>query len=81
MRARASKTPQKKRGWRDIEALKEQVRLKRLLADIWHEDIELDEDIFGERDRLAGYYTASRDEAIDIDDDEDDDFEEFEEKD
>ena len=39
---------QRRRGWRDIEAITERARLKKMLVDIWHEDVELDEDIFGE---------------------------------
>lgn len=70
----------KKRGWRDIEALTERARLKSLLTDIWHEDVELDSDIFGETDHLAGYYT-DKEEEIEVEDDDDDDeeWEEFEE--
>jgi len=71
----------KKRGWRDIEALTERARLKSLLTDIWHEDIELDSDIFGETDHLSGYYT-DKEEEIEIeveDDDDDEEWEEFEE--
>lgn len=70
----------KKRGWRDIEALTERARLKSLLTDIWHEDIELDSDIFGETDHLAGYYTDKEEEIeVEVDDDDDEEWEEFEE--
>jgi hypothetical protein len=78
------KSGQRKRGWRDIEAISERARLKKMLVDIWHEDIELDEDIFGDSDHLSGYYTDLEDEEVDIeiDDDllgEEEDFEEKEE--
>lgn len=69
----------RKRGWRDIEALSERARLKKLLSDIWHEDIELEEDIFGESDHLAGYYTDSDEEEIPAEPDEEVEFEDFEE--
>ena len=83
-RARTSKPTQKKRGWRDIEGLKERERLKNMITDIWHEDLELDEDIFGETDGMAGYYSSSREELTEIEievDADDDDYEDFEEKD
>ena len=70
---------QRKRGWRDIEAMSERARLKKLLADIWHEDIELEEDIFGESDHLAGYYTDTEDEEEPIEADEGVEYEDFEE--
>jgi len=74
-----AKPPPRKRGWRDIEAITERARLKKMLVDIWHEDIELDEDIFGESDHLAGYYTNVEEEIeVEIDDDDLDDDEEFE---
>jgi hypothetical protein len=69
---------QKKRGWRDIEALTERARLKSLLSDIWHEDIDLDSDIFGETDQFSSYYT-DKEEEIEVEDDEDEEWEEFEE--
>jgi len=68
----------KKRGWRDIEALTERARLKSLLSDIWHEDIDLDSDIFGETDHLFGYYT-DKEEVIEVDPEADEEWEEFEE--
>ncbi len=68
----------KKRGWRDIEALTERARLKSLLSDIWHEDIDLDSDIFGETDHLSGYYT-DKEEEIEVEAEEDEEWEEFEE--
>lgn len=74
-----TKLGQKKRGWRDIEALTERARLKSLLSDIWHEDIDLDSDIFGETDQFSTYYT-DKEEEIEVDDDEDDEWEEFEEE-
>lgn len=70
---------QRKRGWRDIEAMSERARLKKLLTDIWHEDIELEEDIFGESDHLAGYYTDSDDEEEPVEPDEDAEYDDFEE--
>lgn len=73
-----AKQGQKKRGWRDIEALAERARLKSLLSDIWHEDIDLDSDIFGETDHLTGYYT-DKEEEIEVEDDDDEEWEEFEE--
>jgi len=73
------KLGQKKRGWRDIEALTERARLKSLLSDIWHEDIELDSDIFGETDHLSGYYT-DKVEAVEVEPEEDEEWEEFEEE-
>ena len=54
-----------------------------MLVDIWHEDVELDEDIFGETDHLSGYYADFDDdelEEIDIDDELIDDDEEFDEE-
>jgi len=85
-RARTNRSGQKKRGWRDIEDIRERARLKKMLTDIWHEDIELDQDIFGETADLDEYYTSSRDDVIEMDvEDEiemdDDDFEDFETKD
>jgi hypothetical protein len=74
-----SKGPQRKRGWRDIEALTERARLKSMLVDIWHEDIDLDSDIFGESDHASGYYT-DKEEEIEVEDDEDDDWEEVAEE-
>lgn len=84
--ARTTRPGQKKRGWRDIEDIRERARLKKMLADIWHEDIELDRDIFGETDNLDEYYTSSRDEVTDMDVDgdiemDDEDFEDFAAKD
>lgn len=73
-----AKQGQKKRGWRDIEALTERARLKNLLSDIWHEDIDLDSEIFGGADQFSSYYT-DKEEEIDVEDDEDDEWEEFEE--
>jgi len=76
------KPGQRKRGWRDIEAISERARLKKMLVDIWHEDIELDEDIFGDLDHLSGYYADLDDEKVEIEIDEDllDEEEDFEEK-
>jgi len=68
----------KKRGWRDIEALTERARLKSLLSDIWHEDIDLDLDIFGETDHLFGYYT-DKEEVIEVEPEAEEVWEEFEE--
>jgi len=83
-RLNQNRNGQRKRGWRDIEAISERARLKKMLVDIWHEDVELDEDIFGESDHLAGYYANvdEEPEEIEIDDDliEDDEEEDFEEK-
>lgn len=73
-----AKQGQKKRGWRDIEALTERARLKNLLSDIWHEDIDLDSDIFGETDQFSTYYT-DKEVEIEVEDDEDEEWEEFEE--
>jgi len=84
-RSQQDKAGQRRRGWRDIEAISERARLKKMLVDIWHEDIELDEDIFGESDHLSGYYADFEEEEleeIEIDDDlidDEDDFEEDEE--
>ena len=76
-----AKPNQRKRGWRDIEAISERARLKKMLADIWHEDIEIDEDIFGGTDHLSGYYTDLEVEAeIEVDEDEVGEPEEFDEK-
>ena len=80
-RANQNRPGQRKRGWRDIEAISERARLKKMLVDIWHEDVELDDDIFGECDHLSGYYTNfDEEEEIEIDEDLVDDEEEFEEK-
>lgn len=82
---RAASKPQsegtgpRKRGWRDIEAMSERARLKKLLTDIWHEDIELEADIFGESDHLAGYYTDTKQEEQPVEPDEDAEYEDFEE--
>jgi len=73
-----SKQVPKKRGWRDIEALTERARLKSLLSDIWHEDIDIDLDIFGETDHLFGYYT-DKEEVIEIEPEAEEVWEEFEE--
>jgi len=73
-----AKQGQKKRGWRDIEALTERARLKNLLSDIWHEDIDLDSDIFGEADHFSGYYT-DKEEEIEVEVEKDEEWEEFEE--
>jgi hypothetical protein len=76
-----SKPNQRKRGWRDIEAISERARLKKMLTDIWHEDIEIDEEIFGGSDHLSGYYTDLEVEAeIEVDEDEVGEPEEFDEK-
>jgi hypothetical protein len=72
-----AKQGQKKRGWRDIEALTERARLRSLLSDIWHEDIDLDSDIFGETDHLSGYYTDK--EEVEVEVEKDEEWEEFEE--
>jgi hypothetical protein len=45
-----------------------------MLVDIWHEDIDLDSDIFGESDHASGYYT-DKEEEIEVEADEDDDWE------
>lgn len=73
------KPGQKKRGWRDIEALTERARLKSLLSDIWDEDIDLDSDIFGETDHLFGYYT-DKEEVVEVEPEEGEEWEEFEEE-
>jgi hypothetical protein len=80
-KANHNKNGQRKRGWRDIEAISERARLKKMLVDIWHEDVELDDDIFGECDHLSGYYAdCDEEEEIEIDEDLIVDDEEFEEK-
>jgi hypothetical protein len=80
-REQQAKSSQRKRGWRDIEAISERARLKKMLTDIWHEDIELDEDIFGGSDHLSGYYTDLEVEAeIEVNEDEVGEPEEFDEK-
>jgi len=66
-----SRPGQRKRGWRDIEAISERARLKKMLSDIWHEDVELDEDIFGDSDHLAGYYTDVEVEVEEVDEEDD----------
>jgi len=77
-----NKTPSRKRGWRDIEAISERARLKKMLSDIWHEDIELEDDIFGDSDHLAGYYADCdvQEEVIEIDEEVEEEDEDFEEK-
>ena len=62
---------QRKRGWRDIEAISERAHLKKMLSDIWHEDVELDDDIFGDSDHLADYYTDVQVEVEEIDEEDD----------
>ena len=81
-KASAAKPAPRKRGWRDIEAISERARLKKMLVDIWHEDIELDDDIFGDSDHLQGYYTDLEDDEIEveIDDEIDDEPEEFDDE-
>jgi hypothetical protein len=74
------KQGQKKRGWRDIEALTERARLKSLLADIWHEDIDLDSDIFGETDHSSGYYSDKEEPEVEVEAEEAEVWEEFEEE-
>ena len=53
-----------------------------MLSDIWHEDIELEDDIFGDSDHLAGYYADcdEPEEVIEIDEEVEEEDEEFEEK-
>jgi len=80
-----SKSNHRKRGWRDIEAIVERARLKNMLTDIWHEDIEIDEEIFGGSDQVSGYYTDLESEAeieveVEVDEDEVGEPEEFDEK-
>lgn len=81
-RSNQNKAGQRKRGWRDIEAIRERARLKNMLVDIWHEDIELDDDIFGNLDHLSGYYArfAEAGEEVEFDEELIDDEEDFEEK-
>jgi hypothetical protein len=81
-RSNQNKAGQRKRGWRDIEAIRERARLKKMLVDIWHEDIELDDDIFGNLDHLSGYYAnyEEEEEEIEIDEELIDDEEDFEEE-
>ena len=82
-RSNQNKAGQRKRGWRDIEAIRERARLKKMLVDIWHEDIELDDDIFGNLDHLSGYYANFEEEEEELEIDEellDEDEEDFEEK-
>jgi hypothetical protein len=45
-----------KRGWREIEAMRERAELKKMLAEAWDDDLELDDDIFGDSDVLDDYY-------------------------
>ncbi len=79
VKASAEKPAARKRGWRDIEAMTERARLKSLLVDIWHEDIDLEEDIFGETDHQKGFYTDFEEIQVEIEpDDVDDDFEDEE---
>lgn len=59
--------------------MSERARLKKLLTDIWHEDIELEEDIFGESDYLAGYYTDTEEDEQPAEPEEDVEYEDFEE--
>jgi len=73
----------KKRGWRDIEALAERARLKQMLTDIWHEDIEIDDEIFGLSEQQSIYYTDIEQEDIELDvaEDDADEFDDFDEDD
>ncbi|MEJ8567435.1 hypothetical protein [Elongatibacter sediminis] len=71
----------RKRGWRDIEEIRERMRLKSLLADIWHEDVELEEDIFGESGYLAGYYAEGEVEEPPADPDDNVEYEDFDDND
>lgn len=63
--------------WRQIEAMRERQELRRALADIWGDDPDLDESIFGIDDGEISYYVRPgteevEDEEIDLDEDGDD---------
>ena len=60
--------------WRQIEALREREELRRALADIWMEDPDLDEGIFGLDGDSRRYYMRA--ESDDVEDVEVDDLEE-----
>jgi hypothetical protein len=45
-------------GWQEIEARRERAALKKMLAEIWDDDFELDEGILGETDEDARFYRA-----------------------
>jgi hypothetical protein len=61
----------KKRGWREIEALRERAELKEHLAEIWDDDIELDENVFGDCAEVVTMYRKSDVAAVDFEDEED----------
>lgn len=60
----------RKRGWRDIEALREKKRLRDDLLDIWDDDQDIDEsEILGDEEAFEKY---SDTEEIEVEDDPDD---------
>lgn len=60
-------TGHKARGWREIEALRERKFLEESLADVWDEDILIDESVFSDSERESIYYSDS--EEVEIEDD------------
>ena len=54
-------TRQKKRGWREIEAWRERKFLRESLAEIWDEDLLVDESLFAGDETDVTIYTDSED--------------------
>ena len=67
------KSNQHKRGWREIEALRERKALKEMLAEIWDDDFDLDDSIFGEPAENASLYRKSSGNGVGESEAEDDD--------
>lgn len=77
----ASCENRKKGGWQAIEALREQAELKALLADVWDDEFDLDEETLAGLDHKAEFFTEQEEpeeETFDEDDEVDEFFEDEE---
>ena len=58
-------------SWREIEARREKAALTALLAEVWDDDFDLDEEILAEMDHTTGYFTPQTEGDDDFDEDSD----------
>lgn len=57
----------KRRGWREVEAWRERKSLREMLADIWDDDLMIDESVFSSAESEADLYTDFED--VEVEDD------------
>ena len=61
---------ERKRGWRDIEAWRDRKFLRESLAEIWDDDLSVDESMLSGDDSDISFYAES--EEVELEDDMDD---------